>query len=429
MLLISGTKDGFSLPMREAGPDTRGVQAPRVPFFALENACADKAGCRMGPHDNLTSLTIRTVPLLFSEDAPLSKRYKFLALLVLATLALAACKGNGSTSQAPGGFPPVSPSGDHAQYVMATDAGATCGGTPALLTFSLGSAVTLASGNLTPFKNLTGAATKLNHPYSPFIDNNGNVWVANDNGAASVTEYSVTATGNTAPSRTIAGALTTFNDPSGVFVAQNTSGVNTWVFVTDYATNTIDIFPATASGNVAPTYQIAGVATGLNEPWGITLDSSGNIWVANFGGHNVLELPNPTSSTPGVYNTAPTVTIGGGTTTLGGPSDVYLDSHSDVWVADYSAKALDEFTLGSYASPYVRITSLAADPTGIAVDSGGNIYDVEYSAYINIWMANSFGPGVNAIGGSPTYSIAGPATKLACGTSVQVFSTGGTNDV
>ncbi len=354
-----------------------------------------------------------------------------LPIAAIATLAIlaAGCKGPGGTSTAPGGFPPVNPAGDHAQYVMATDAGAACSGTPELLTFSLGSAATLLSGNRAPSENLTGAATKLSHPYSPFIDDNGNVWVANDGGSPSVTEYGVTNTANHAPSRTIAGALTTFSDPSGVYVAENTSGVNTWVFVTDYNTNTIDIFPATASGNVAPTYQIAGGATGLSEPWGITLDSSGNLWVANFSGHNVLELPNPTSLVPGVYNSPPTTTIGGGSTTLSGPSDVFLDSQSDVWVADYTAKALDEFTHGSYASPYVRITSLAAGPTGVAVDSGGNIYEVEYSAYINIWTANSFGPGVNAIGGSPTYSIAGPATTLACGTSVQVFSTSGTNDV
>lgn len=357
----------------------------------------------------------------------LRKRFRLLALLAVATLAVTACKGSSSTSIPPGGFPPVNPAGDHAQFVMAADAGATCTGTPAVLTFSLGSTATMASGNLAPSKNLTGASTKLSHPYSPFVDNNGNVWVANDNGTPSVTKYSVTATGNSAPTTNINGAATTFSDPSGVYVGES-NGVNTYVYVTDYANAAIDIFPASANGNVAPSWVIKGAATLLSTPWGITLDSRGNIWVADWNAAAVYEFSNPTGASPGTYNEAPSETITGVATTLAGPSDVFFDSFGNLWVSDDAAGSIDEFAGAVDAAPAKRITGLGASTvTGLAVDSGGNVYQVGYSTYINIWTANAIPPGTAST--APTYTIAGASTKLNCATSVQVFSTSGTNDV
>jgi hypothetical protein len=338
------------------------------------------------------------------------------------SLVVAACKGPGA-SVAPGGFSPITPSGDHAQYLMA--ANASCGATPiSILTFNLGNTSTIASGNLAPAKNLTGANTHLVQPYVGNIDPNSNEWVANGNGP-SVTSYAVLATGNTAPTHNISGAATTLIDPSGVVVTQNNGGVNNYVYVTDYANASIDVWPATATGNVAPQYQIKGPATGLQEPWGATLDSQGNIWVADFAAGAVYEFK-PVPSGSGVIDEAPTVTIAGGSTTLLGPSDVYIDSGKNVWVADFSKSTIDEFAPGVTSGAPIRTISTASDPTGVAVDNGGNVYAAGYSSAIWIWPASTLNLGSNPVA---TMTITGAATGVGCATGVRVFSTSGTNDV
>jgi hypothetical protein len=339
------------------------------------------------------------------------------ALAVLG-LAVAACKGPGS-SVAPGGFPPITPSGDHAQYLMV--ANGNCGGAQAILTFNLGSSSRISSGNLSPTKNLTGAATGLNQPYVGNIDPNSNEWVANGN-APSVTSYAVLATGNTHPTHTISGAATTLSDPSGVAVSENANGANNYIYVTDYSNASIDVWPATANGNVAPQYRIMGAATGLSEPWGLTLDSQGNIWVADFAAPAVYEFK-PVPNGSGAIDEAPSFTITGPAGF--GPSDVYIDSSKNVWVADFSNSMIEEFApLATTVT--TRTIATASDPTGVAVDNGGNVYGAGYSSAAWIWPASTLVLGSNP---AATTTITGAATNIGCATGVRVFSTSGTNDV
>jgi hypothetical protein len=47
--------------------------------------------------------------------------------------------------------------------------------------------------------------------------------------------------------------------------------------------DSITIYLAGSNGNASPSSTISGVSTGLAVPYGIALDSSGNIYVANDG--------------------------------------------------------------------------------------------------------------------------------------------------
>jgi streptogramin lyase len=308
---------------------------------------------------------------------------------------------------------------------MAADTGSGCSGsTNSILTFSLGSHQTIASGNFAPTDDLTGASTLLDYPYVGNVDPNSDEWVANGDNA-SVTAYAVLKNGNVSPTHDIAGAATTLVDPSGVAVSENSKGVNNYVYVSDYAEGAIDVFSASSTGNVAPLYRITGASTGLEEPWGITLDSAGNIWVADFEAGAVYKFA-PVPGGSGDIDEAPEATIRGGSTTLEGPSDVYIDSSGHVWVADYEGLTIDEFAAGTTTGAPMRTLAAASDPTGVAVDNGGNVYGAGYSSAIWIWPASTLNFGSNPVA---TMTIAGGSTDVNCVTGVRVFSTSGTNDV
>lgn len=350
-----------------------------------------------------------------------------LAALILAS----GCTGNGP-SQAPGPIPAVNPGVDHAQYLLVSDECANEG-----LVFGLGTAQTITTPTA-PTDNYTGASTTLSEPYNAFVDNAGFEWFSNF-GNASVEYTSIGKSTNSAPTKKLTGANTTFVGPTGIYVDSGTNGVDRYVYVADYDAAKIDIFQYSlmtgSSNNIAPTWTISGANTTLSEPEALTVDSSGNIWVANAGGQDVLEFSNPTGGAGGNSNVAPSETIGGGSTTLVDPLGIYIDSGKNIWVGDDGGhNAVVEFTASSGAgdvtsAPYRTISGASTDistPYGVAVDSGGNVYEVGTgSAEVNIWLASSLSPGSNT--SAPTYYIAGASSKLDCPAGIQVYSTGTTD--
>ncbi len=323
----------------------------------------------------------------------------------------------------------MNPSGSRAQYVLVSDACADAG-----LVFSLGTN-TAPTVPTAPTDNYSGASTSLDAPYNAFVDNSGNEWFSNYTGA-SVTYTAVNKNGNAAPTKKLSGATTTLSGPTGIYVDQ-ASGVNRYLYVADYSVNKIDIFQVSlmsgSSPDIAPTWTISGGTTGLSRPEALTLDSSGNIWVANYGGKDILEFSNPTGGAPGNYSGSPIETLGGATSTLVGPLGLALDRSGKIWIGDYSNE-IDEFSASSGAgvidpAPYLTISNGAiSEPYGVAVDSGGNVYEVGYAApTLNMWTASSLKAGSNT--GAPSYVVSGASSKLDCPAGLQAYSTSGTTDV
>ena len=63
------------------------------------------------------------------------------------------------------------------------------------------------------------------------------------------------------------------------------------IYVTNTSTNTVTIYPAVASGNVAPLAVIGGSLTQLSKPTGIALDGSGTIYVLDTGTSAITVYP------------------------------------------------------------------------------------------------------------------------------------------
>jgi hypothetical protein len=131
-----------------------------------------------------------------------------------------------------------------------------------------------ASGNVAPVSSIEGDATKLGiFATGPAYDEvHDEIIVASFDGATyRLLTFAGNASGNTPPLRSVEGP------------AANLSGVETvaydpiheTIYVAEGGYNAIPAyvlaFPRTASGNVAPTRTIAGTATGIGYPTGITV--------------------------------------------------------------------------------------------------------------------------------------------------------------
>ena len=207
-----------------------------------------------------------------------------------------------------------------------------------------------SKANAAPTASISGTNTGLSYPQGVALDSSSNIYVA-DEGAVSVFVYSAGSNGNVAPTTTISGSNTELDTPEGIVVD---SSLN--IYVADDGdgscdgTESVYVYPVGSNGNAGPSATISGGNTGLCYPYGIALDSSGNIYVADEGAASVFVYPPLVSlpSQPNYPNVTPIATISGNQTGLSGPYGIALDSNRNIYVADLSANSVFTYpALGS----------------------------------------------------------------------------------
>ncbi len=291
-----------------------------------------------------------------------------------------------------------------------------CSGTPALTAatrvYGQGSSFTSATAN-----NGGVSATSLNYPQEVATDSSGDLYISDESNNR-VLYY-----------------------PSGSTTATRVYGQS-------------GSFTSTTANN-------GGVsATSLNGPWGMVLDSSGNLYIADTGNNRVLYYPAGSTTATRVYGqagsfTSTTANNGGvSATSLAGSEEIALDSYGNLYASDYHNNRVLYYPAGSTTATRVygqagSFTSATANnggvsatsingPDGVTLDKSGGLYVGDYGNNRVLYypsgsttatrvygQADSFTSTTANNGGISATSLNGPqAVSLDCNNNLYVVDDG-----
>jgi hypothetical protein len=226
--------------------------------------------------------------------------------------------------------------------------------------------VSALSGNPGPIASITEPAGGC--PYDMTMSRNKTLFLV-DSCLMQVEEYPK---GSTTLGTTITDGLTY---PLGIAIdKQQTLYVSEGSSIQEYA-----------KGSTSPTKTITG--GGLSEPFGLSLDSTGNLYIADFGASAVFELPAGGSSVTNL-----------GLTDLTEPLGTAVDKKAGLlWVTDGSGDKVNVYQLGT-TSPLESIAG-GGFPYAVSIENRGTPNDKDTAVYadestetVYAFMAGSYTP-------------------------------------
>ncbi len=286
--------------------------------------------------------------------------------------------------------------------------------------------------------NGAGVAARFAYPFAIAVDSTGNLYVADsfnhairkiDTGA-NVTNLA--GTSGTAGTTDGTGTAALFNQPSGIAV--DTAGN---VYVADTYSHTLRKITGagvvtTLSGLAGTAGSVDGVgsAARLNQPFGIALDSSGNIYVADTRNHTVRRSGNVTAPT---ITTQPqsAVATAGGTATIQVAASGAPTPSIFTWLRQPAGST--GFSSITADSVYSGVNSATLTITGVTDAMNGDQFQVVVSNLIspnatsnNVLLTVGTAPVITSAA-SATFQAtnAGSFTVVATGSPAPTFSATG----
>jgi len=252
-----------------------------------------------------------------------------------------------------------------------------------------GGVVTTVAGMTTPgFVNDTGTAARFDGLLDITVNDAGNLYVADKNNRVirQITPAGVVTTfsGGTYGYLDGAANVARFIAPQGIAI--DSTGV---LYVTDY--NRIrkiapDGSVTTLAGRGDYTFMDGtGTEASFNNPYGLTVDMSGNVYVADYGNHRIRKItPSGVVTTLAGSGVAGELDGTGSAAQIGYPTDVAIDHNTgNLYIVDESQK-IRKITPAGVVSTFAGSTWGYADGTGTAakfwtpqslvMDLWGNIY-------------------------------------------------------
>ncbi|HXH30570.1 MAG TPA: SMP-30/gluconolactonase/LRE family protein [Bacteriovoracaceae bacterium] len=247
----------------------------------------------------------------------------------------------------------------------------------------------------------TGAAARFFNPSGVAVDGAGNMYVADQKNhtirkiTAAEVVTTLSGAARASGSTDATGAAARLNAPSGVAV----DGAGN-VYVADQSNHTIRKITAAGvvttlagAAGVAGSTDATGVAARFNNPTGVAVDGSGDVYVTDFGNHTIRKI-----TAAGVVTTlAGTAGVSGSTDATGAaarftnPNDVAVDGSGNVFVADMNNRIIRKITAAGVVTTLAGAAGVSGStdatgaaarfvtPTGLAVDGSGNVYVADYS--------------------------------------------------
>ncbi len=255
-----------------------------------------------------------------------------------------------------------------------------------------GVVTTLAGNGNVGSTDGAGASATFYYPTGVAVDATGNIFVT-DLGGNTIREVTpagavttVAGTGGTGSGNGPA-ASATFSEPTGIAVDGSGN-----MFITDASNNKIREI---SSGGVVSTFAGSGAigsadgtgpAASFYYPYGIAIDGSGNLYIADARNNKIRKITSAGIVTTFAGSGSPGAADGTGTAaTLNYPTGIAIDTAGNLYVADNSNNEIRLITpsgvvttiAGSTRSGDTDGTGTAAVfeyPYGIAIDKSGNIY-------------------------------------------------------
>ena len=272
---------------------------------------------------------------------------------------------------------------------------------PSWLSLTSSGVVSTFAGSTTGSTDGTGTAAKFLYPGDVAVDATGNVYVADTNNQLirKITPLGVVSTfAGAAGARGYVDATGTsarFNAPRGIDV--DAAGN---VYVAD--TNNFRIRKITPAGVVTT---VAGSTKGyadgtgtsaqFSQPYGVAVDNSGNIFVADLQNNNIRKITSAgvvsTLAGAASYNSTGGSANGTGTAArFNFPYGVDVDGSGNVYVADGNNSQIRKITPAGVVTTFAGSTTGFADGLGTAAKFA-NPQGVSIDASDNVFVADSNG--------------------------------------
>jgi hypothetical protein len=228
---------------------------------------------------------------------------------------------------------------------------------------------------------MTWSGGGMNLPTAIGLDSSGNAWVASY--FSVLTELPALGTGSVV--QQVASSSTALLDSYGLTVDGSN---NIWV-ANEESSSSIN----SGYGNVVKFSNIGQLLSGTNGytaggvyfPQGLAADTTGNVWVVDYGDSLVSLLSSGGLAVNG--------STGWGSGQLSLPVAVAVDASHNAWVANQSSNTITR--ISADGSKVAQI-GCCNEASGLAVDQGGNV-----------WVANYFGNSISEVSSAGTVLLNG----------------------
>ena len=267
---------------------------------------------------------------------------------------------------------------------------------------SAGVVTTLAgSAGLSGSTDATGSAARFKNPSGVSVDTAGNVFVAD---ATNHTIRKVTSAGvvttlagtaGSSGSTNATGSSARFNVPFGVSV--DTAGS---VFVTDLGNHTIRkvtsagvVTTLAGSAGLSGSTDATGSAARFNNPYGLSVDTAGNVFVADWGNHTIRKVTSAgvVTTLAGTAGSSGSTDATGSAARFNGPIGTSVDTAGNVFVTDYGNHIIRKVTSAGVVTTEAGLAGSSGSNNGlgsaakfynpyfISVDMAGNVFVADSS--------------------------------------------------